>query len=169
MGVAGNITSGSSIYATTSLGVGVAPGAYVANVAGATQVTGALTIAGASNAIKMAQGNDTTILTDTGVSTSTLATVSQTSILSFAAATYASAEITVQAYDATSGTRQFSKLLLTYNGTDTSITEYGTVIAGTAQIATYATDLNTGNIRLLVTGKSANSTVYKIQYVRFTA
>lgn len=168
LGVAKNITSGASIYATTSLGVAAAPGSYVANIAGATQITGALTIAGASNSIKMAQGNDTTVLTDTGVSTSTLATVAQTPVLSFAAATYSSAEISVQAYDATSGTRQFSKLLLTYNGTDTSITEYGTVIAGTAQIATYATDLNTGNIRLLVTGKSTNSTVYKIQYVRFT-
>ncbi len=90
------------------------------------------------------------------------ASASLTSILTIPYATYSAAEVVVQAYDATSGTRQLTKLLIAYNGTDTAITEYGTVIAGASQIATYSTDVNGANIRLLVTPKTANSIVYKM-------
>ena len=33
---------------------------------------------------------------------------------------------------------------------------------GSAELATFDTDINLGNVRLLATGASANSTVYKV-------
>jgi hypothetical protein len=95
----------------------------------------------------------------------TSASTASQSILSFSASTYSSAEVVIQAWDGT--TRQLTKVLLSYNGTDTSITEFGTVIAGTSQIATYSTDINGGNIRLLVVPKATTSTTYKMAVCRF--
>jgi hypothetical protein len=95
--------------------------------------------------------------------TATLATISQTSILSVSATTFGSAKFLIQAYDTVTGERQISELLVVHDGTTTYDTEYAILKTGANVIATFATDINGGNLRLLATGASTNSTQYKVK------
>jgi hypothetical protein len=54
-----------------------------------------------------------------------------------------------------------SKVLLIHNGTDVTITEQNTLSSDT-YLASYSADINSGNIRLLVTPASATSTTVKV-------
>lgn len=166
----GNASKNTAVRGTSSF-AGVATfNNNITQVGAYTTSTGTGNISLNGNIVTTAKFSSDATNTDaeTYTAKATSASTALTSLMTFAAATYASAEILVQAYDATSGTRQLTKVLLTYNGTDTSITEYGTVIAGAAQIATYSTDVNGGNIRLLVTPKSANAMTYKMVIHRLT-
>ena len=91
--------------------------------------------------------------------TATTATTSQTAIATFAAATYGSAEVLIQAKDGSN--RHLTKLLITHNGTTAIATEYGTVVTS-SNLATYEVDINSGNVRVLATPASTNSTVFKM-------
>ena len=91
--------------------------------------------------------------------TTTTATTSQTAIATFAAATYGSAEVLIQAKDGSN--RHLTKLLITHNGTTAIATEYGTVVTS-GNLATYEVDINSGNVRVLATPASTNSTVFKM-------
>jgi len=91
--------------------------------------------------------------------TATTATTSQTAIATFAAATYGSAEVMIQAKDGSN--RHLTKLLITHNGTTAIATEYGTVVTS-SNLATYEVDINSGNVRVLATPASTNSTVFKM-------
>jgi len=91
--------------------------------------------------------------------TATLATVTQTAIATFPKATYGAAKFIVTAKDGVN--RQISEILVTHNGSTAIATEYGTIVtAGT--LATYDVDISGANVRLLTTGSSINSTIYKI-------
>ncbi len=68
----------------------------------------------------------------------------------------------MQAYDAVTGEVQISEILLAHNGTVASATEYGVVYTGSNALVTYDVDINTGNVRLLATRTTANSTQYKV-------
>ena len=92
----------------------------------------------------------------------TLATTTQTQIASFAAASFRSAKLIVQAYDSVTGEVHISELLVAHNGTTASSTEYGVVYTGSAPLAVYDVDINSGNVRLLATRTTANSTQYKV-------
>lgn len=94
-------------------------------------------------------------------STLTTTATTQVALLSFAAATYGSGEILIQA---TQGTiRQISKLLIVHNGTIVDATEYGSIQTG-VRLFTVEVDINAGNVRVLVTPTSATSTVHKASY-----
>jgi hypothetical protein len=91
--------------------------------------------------------------------TETLTTVTQTEIASFPIATYGGAKIIIQA---TRGSdRHITELLVTHDGTTAFATEYATITSNTSLFETEV-DINGGNVRILATGSSANSTVYKI-------
>jgi hypothetical protein len=92
----------------------------------------------------------------------TLATVTKTQISSFAAASYRSGKLIVQAYDSVTGEVQISEILLAHNGTIASATEYGVVFTGSNALVTYDVDISGGNVRLLATRSTANSTQYKV-------
>ena len=92
----------------------------------------------------------------------TLATISQSQIASFAAASYRSCKYVVQIYDSVSGEVQISEILLAHNGTTASATEYGVVHTGTSPLVTFDVDINSGNVRLLATRTTTNSTQYKV-------
>jgi hypothetical protein len=94
--------------------------------------------------------------------TATLATVTKTQISSFAAASYRSGKLMVQAYDSVTGEVQISELLLAHNGTIASATEYGVVFTGSNAIVTYDVDISAGNVRLMATRTTTNSTQYRI-------
>ena len=80
---------------------------------------------------------------------------------SLAAATYRTVEWTIQATEGNN--YHTTKILTIHNGINASHTEFGTLTIGTAT-ASYTVDINGGNIRLLATPASTNSTVFKAKY-----
>lgn len=92
----------------------------------------------------------------------TLATVTKTQIASFAVASFRSGKLIVQAYNSVTGEVQISELLVAHNGTTASATEYGVVFTGSVSFVTYDVDISSGNVRLMVTNATANSTQYKV-------
>ena len=94
--------------------------------------------------------------------TATVASLTQTAIASFSATTFGGGKVTIQAYDSVTGARTMCELLIVHNGTTASATEYGIVNTGASSIATYDVDINTGNVRILATGATTNSTQYKV-------
>ena len=101
--------------------------------------------------------------------TSTLNTTTQTSILAISATTFGSAKYLIQAYDSVSGERQVSELLLISDGTTVTSTEYAILFTGSAPLADFNTDISGGNIRLLATNASSNSTEYKVKLTAILA
>ena len=92
----------------------------------------------------------------------TLATTTKTQIASFPVASFRSGKILVQAYDTVTGAVQISELLVAHNGTVADATEYGVVCTSGFSIATFDVDINAGNVRLLASRTTANSTQYKV-------
>lgn len=90
-----------------------------------------------------------------------ISTVTQTVLASFAAATFGSCKFIIQVYDTVSGERQVSELFIVHDGTTAYATEYGIIFSGAAALAEYDVDINSGNVRLLVTSASTNATEYK--------
>lgn len=100
--------------------------------------------------------DDMTINTDSAELSGTPAS---TEIATFSATTYSGAKLVVTAKDGSN--RYISELLITHNGTTAVSTEYGQVATSTA-LATYDVDINAGNVRLLATPASSNTTVFKV-------
>ena len=110
------------------------------------------------------------------LATSTVTTgspITQTAIASFATATYRSAEFTVQAVQGDN--YHTVKILAVHDDTFADSTEYGIITmpsffgspsVGSPLIsgiqATYVVDVSGGNLRLLATPKTSNSTVFKV-------
>jgi len=93
--------------------------------------------------------------------TSAKTSTSQTSIHSLAVATYRSVEYTVQI---TEGTKyHVTKILAIHDGTNATFNEYGTLTTHSS-LATFTVDVNSGNMRLLATPASSNSTVFKVKF-----
>ncbi len=92
----------------------------------------------------------------------TLATTTQTSIDTFATTDYRSCKYTVQATDTVSSEYQIVEVLLIHDGTTAYITTYGIIHTGASEIVSFDADVNAGNVRLLATGASTNSTQYKV-------
>ena len=106
------------------------------------------------------QHNGSAFVNDYTPSTTTTST-SQTAIHSLAVATYRSAEYTIQI---TEGTKyHVTKVLAIHDGTNVTFNEYGTLFT-TSSLSTFALDINSGNMRLLATPASTNSTVFKVKF-----
>ena len=104
---------------------------------------------GAWGAIAGGGGGDTQTVTTTSTT--------QTALGSYAAATSLGIEITVIATDTVATERTITKLLVTHDGTTAVATQYGEVNTATA-MASYDVDISGGNVRLLATAASTNST-----------
>jgi hypothetical protein len=94
--------------------------------------------------------------------TATLATVTQTSIASFSATTFGGGKVVIQARDTVSGARSITEMLIVHNGTTASATQYAMVNTGASDLAAYDVDISSGNVRILATQVSTNSTQYKV-------
>lgn len=108
------------------------------------------------------RSNDAVRLTNTGQftdNTATTTSTSQTVIAQWSATTFGGGKVIVEAKDGSN--RHISELLITHNGTTASATEYGTVHTS-GSLATYDVDISGGNVRLLATPASTNSTAYKM-------
>ena len=92
-------------------------------------------------------------------SSTTVTSTSQTAIDTFPAATYRSAKYQVQI---TRGSEyHITEVYLVHDGTSSYGTEYATIKTG-SQLATFDSDINSGNVRLLATPTSSSSTVFKV-------
>jgi hypothetical protein len=92
-------------------------------------------------------------------SSTTVTSTSQTAIDTFPAATYRSAKYQVQI---TRGSEyHITEVYLVHDGTSSYGTEYATIKTG-SQLATFDSDINSGNVRLLATPSSSSSTVFKV-------
>ena len=68
----------------------------------------------------------------------------------------------MQISDATGTAYQSTELMVLHNGTTPSISQYGTVLTG-SELATFAVDVDSGNLRVRITPASNNSTVFKFK------
>ena len=119
-----------------------------------------ITITGSPVVGEILQHNGSEFVNDYTVSATTTST-SQTAILSLPVATYRSAEYTIQV---TEGTKyHVTKVLAIHDGTNVTFNEFGTLTTSTS-LSTFALDINSGNMRLLATPASTNSTVFKVKF-----
>lgn len=95
--------------------------------------------------------------------TVTTASTTQSTLVSFSKAAYQSAEITITAKQAGTSpvARHVTKLLITHDDTTAFATEYGTVFT-VSSLASYDVDINTNNVRILVTPASSATTTYNV-------
>lgn len=94
--------------------------------------------------------------------TITLSTTTETAIASFAIASFSACKFVVVAKDGSN--RHATEILATHDGTTAIATQYASIFTSTA-LATYDVDISSGNLRLLATGASSNSTEYNITKV----
>ena len=102
-----------------------------------------------------------TLLTDGAFSsvTTTTTTTSQTAVDTFAAATYRSVKYQIQI---TRGSEyHITEVFIVHDGTTSYGTEYATIKTGSS-LASFDTDIDSGNVRLLATPTSSSSTVFKL-------
>ena len=112
-------------------------------------------------------GNVTGDLTgsvDTGQSviagvTATKTSTSIASIDTFSASTYRSANYQIQVVRGTN--YNMTTINIIHDGTNTYMTEFGS-IAQPVGIATFGSDINGGNVRILASPTTSDSTVFKI-------
>ena len=90
-------------------------------------------------------------------------TTTQTAVWTTTAADYDVVKLTVKVNDTVAGELHATEILVTHDGTTAVGTEYATIFTGSATLATFDVDINTGNIRLLATSASTNSTDYVVQ------
>ena len=91
--------------------------------------------------------------------TSTKTSTSEASVDTFTASTYRSAQYQIQV---TRGSQyHVTTMNLLHDGTNVFMSEFGTIKTGVS-LATFDADINSGNVRLLATPSSSDSTVFKM-------
>ena len=91
----------------------------------------------------------------------TTTSTTQTAVASISASTHRSVEFLVQATEGTN--YHVIKVLVIHDGSTAYNTQYGEMFTNTSVFSLDA-DISGGNIRLLATSASANSTVYKVSF-----
>jgi len=114
-------------------------------------ITGDLTVQGSTKSLDAEMYSSNT----------TVATISETTIDSFAAASYRTARYLVQITDGTK--HHATEFMLVHNGTNVNAIEYGTVTTD-GELGTFTADINTGSVRLRFTATDTNSRT--IRYFR---
>lgn len=152
----GAITTNYGVYIGDQKPSGVTTGygLYLANQNGYALYTGTGTNRlGDKILVKDLATIDTTTLTTTSIS--------QVALASVAGATYRSVKFQIQGVDSTGSKYHTTEIIAIHNGTTAQTTEYASINLG-GVTATFTVDYNSGNLRLLVTPASTNSTVFKV-------
>jgi len=95
----------------------------------------------------------------------TTTSTSATNLDTFALNTTRSGKYEVSVSDSTNGDYQFTELSVIHDGTSAFISQYGTVLTGSSELATFSVDININTFRIRVTSASTNSTVYKFKKI----
>ena len=92
----------------------------------------------------------------------TVSGVTPANIYEFSTGIYTGGKLIIEVTDTHTNFRHISEMLLSHDGTTVSATEYGVVQTGNTVLATFNTDVLSGNVRILATPISSNTTVFKI-------
>lgn len=92
----------------------------------------------------------------------TTTSTSQTAIKSESASDYRTFFFTVRISDTTANEYQQIQISVTHDETDVYTVETANIWSGSAQLATFTADINNGNIRLLATPASSNTTLFQV-------
>ena len=98
----------------------------------------------------------------------TTTSVSQVAVGTYDAATVLGLKVLIQVTDTVATERYITELLVTHDGVTAVATEYGQVATDTA-LSTFDVDINTGNIRILATPASTNSTTFLVRGAEMSA
>ena len=128
------------------------------NSSGNTEVTGNLSTTGSISA----SGNISSGFFEIGDDTATTTATTQVSIASFSASSVRSCKLLVQITNTTDSTYHFTEIAIIHDGTDTYMTETGTMFTGAAAEATFTSDISSGSVRLLATPASTDSMTFKV-------
>ncbi len=93
-------------------------------------------------------------------STATSSSTTEFAADTFAIATYRSAEYFISAQDATANKYHTEKIMILHDGTDNFMTTFATLISDNT-LFTVTSDINSGNVRLLLTPTTSNSLTYR--------
>ena len=99
---------------------------------------------------------------DTQTQTTTATT--QVTLASYNATNYGGIKAVITAYDSSATERSITELLITHDGTTAVATEYAQINTATA-LATFDVDLSGGNVRILATPASTNSTAFTVKAI----
>ena len=139
----------------------------IQGVTGSTGIQGVIGLTGATGTVNLNNPVFTGTVSVGSISATsavqaTVATVTQTSIDTWAIASYRSTKYVVQITQGSS--YQVSEILVIQNGTVTFNTEFATVMTGSS-LASFDTSITSGNVNLLVTMAAATSATINIQKV----
>lgn len=98
------------------------------------------------------------------VQTQSTSATTQVTVASYNATTYDGIKVVITAHDSAATERSITELLITHDGTTAVATEYAQVNTATA-LATYDVDISGGNIRILATPASTNSTAFTVKAI----
>ena len=98
------------------------------------------------------------------VQTLTTTAVTQVAIASYAVATYGGVKVVITAHDSVATERGITEIIITHDGTTAVATEYAQVNTATA-LATFDVDISGGNVRILATPASTNSTAFTVKAI----
>ena len=112
-------------------------------------------------------GNETTskLSMENGLVQSATVTTTSTgaaSLVSLTASSYRSVDYQIQAVKGSSYNTSLIKVV--HDGTNSYMTEYGNVNQPSVGIATFSTDVNSGDLRLLAYPDAATATTFKFIY-----
>jgi len=107
-------------------------------------------------------GSNSELLTASATTT----TISPTAVSSWSATTYGGAKIIIEAK--TGSNRHITEMVITHDGTTAIATEYASVWTA-SQLASFDVDINGGDVRLIVTAASTDSTNYKVTQILMLA
>ena len=99
---------------------------------------------------------------ETGTTSVSTSATTATNISSFSASTFRSAKYLVQVTNNTDSTYHTTEILIIHDGTDTYMTEYGSMFTGAAAEATFTSDISSGSVRLLANPASSDSMTFKV-------
>ena len=117
---------------------------------------------GTNGQVLTTNGSGTLTFQDAGGLDSGSITTTSTSITNldtFSASTSRGGKYTITLSDSTSGVYQTTEVHIIHDGSASSMSQFGTVLqGGNNELATFSTDINSGNVRLRITPASTNST-----------
>ena len=106
---------------------------------------------------------------DIADATTTVASSATSVLNTFSASSVRSAKYFVSISDSTNSRFEIVELNVTHDGSDAYISSFGSVTDHTGPLTTFTADVSGGNVRVLVTNISDNSTVFKFQRVTMDA
>lgn len=98
------------------------------------------------------------------VQTQTTSATTQVTVASYNATTYDGIKVVITMHDSVATERSITELLITHDGTTAVATEYAQVNTATA-LATFDVDISGGNVRILATPASTNSTAFTVKAI----